>query len=267
MNNQLAQEILIKWGLLSPPADGIWGPQSQAALEAFQAFHGLSIGKLDAESSTALEISEPPELVLTIDLASKIIRYMLQEGYFISRGVRRYNIVYLEGCDQNGTPNDDRFNEWNDRRILIEIPGFKQPMVVGNWIATTEPGATYTYKPMNSGGAFRIAFGQYRAWKFGFHGRTQYPALVQCGNVSGYRDKNQDGFRTGDPFVTGDEFGVNQHHGWDMEIINEASAGCLVGKTIEGHQTFMGLLRNDRRYQVNSNYIWHTAILDASRLT
>ncbi len=231
----------------------------------FQKLAGLSpTGKLD---DITLKTLSCPSFSLKLDsqdLASRIVRYMLDQGYFVSAGPSRYNIIYLEGADKNGSPNNDRFNEWNDRRIVIEILG-NTPQIVGNWLATTEPGATYTYNPMNPGGAFRIAFGQYRAWTFGLHGRRQYPALVQCSAVSGYRDKNRDGTRTGDTLVTG-VFGVNQHHGYDMQFVDAASAGCLVGQSIEGHQAFMKLLRGDRRYQVNSNYVFYTTIIPADKL-
>jgi hypothetical protein len=118
---------------------------------------------------------------------------------------------------------------------------------------------------MNLEGAFRIAFGQYRAWTFGSHGRTQYPALVQCSQVEGYRDRNKDGKRTGDKVVTG-VFGINQHHGHNVKFINAESAGCLVGQSIEGHQDFMKKLRGDRRYLANNSYVWHTAIIPADKL-
>lgn len=265
-NNKLAQESLIEWGLLSPPADGAWGPQSQAALEDFQRFMGIKVGRLDPASFEILRTTKPPELLITIDLASKVIRYMREQNYFISRGPKRYNIIYLEGCDHNGTPNADKLNEWNDRSILLEIPDYRTPKIIANWPATTEPGATYTYKPMNPGGAFRIAFGQYRAWCFGLHGRTQYPALLQCGRVAGYRDKNKDGLRTGDLLVAGEHFGINQHHGYDMPRVSEGSAGCLVRKNVEDHEVFMEFLCGDRRYQANPNYIFHTTIIDATQL-
>jgi hypothetical protein len=266
MTNIQVQQVLINCGLLDPPADGSWGAQSHAALVDFQKLAGLSpTGKLD---NSTLKTLSAPSFSINLngnDLASRIVRYARSKGYFVSAGPRRYNIVYLEGADKDGTPNADEFNVWNDRRLLIEIPD-GTPKIVGNYLATTEPGSTYTYNPMNPGGAFRIAFGQYRAWTFGRHGRTQYPALVQCGEISGYRDKNQDGARTGDLFVTGDNFGVNQHHGWDMQVIDNASAGCLVGQSIEGHEEFLDKLRSDRRYQVNSNYVWYTTIIPADKL-
>ncbi len=266
MTNIEMQQVLINHGLLDPPADGLWGAQSQAALEDFQSLHKLPVtGQLDEATYSLLKEAPVSQINLGADIASKIISFMLKQNYFISRGPYRYNVVYLEGANADGTLNNDTFNEWNDVRLVIEIPE-DTPKIVGNWLATTEPGATYTFNPMNPGGAFRIAFGQYRAWTFGLHGRTQYPALVQCGEISGYRDKNKDGKRTADSLVTGNNFGVNQHHGWDMQVIDNASAGCLVGKSIEGHQDFMEILRGDRRYQVNSNYVFYTTIIPADQL-
>ncbi len=260
------QQVLINHGLLDPPADGAWGAQSRAALEDFQLIHQLPVtGQLDDATRSLLARAPSSKLNLGADLASKIISFMLKQNYFISRGPRRYNVVYLEGASADGTPNNDTFNEWNDRRLLIEIPG-DTPKLVGNWLATTEPGATYTFTPMNPGGAFRISFGQYRAWTFGLHGRTQYPSLVQCREISGHRDKNKDGKRTGDSLVKGSNFGVNQHHGWDMQLINNASAGCLVGQSIEGHQEFMKILRGDRRYKANPNYVFYTTIIPGNQL-
>lgn len=254
------QRYLINWGYLDPPADGLWGPQSKSALSYFQKFHSLRIsGELDAATLAALKTSPPP-LNLGTDLASRIIRKMLKHNMWISRGEKLYNIVYVEGVDADGTPNSDETDIWNDRRMLIAIPELS-PKIIGNWLATTEPGAHFINQPMNPGGAFRIAFGQYRAWRFGRHGKTQYPALEQAGPVSGHRDINKDGRRTGDPFVTGSDFGINQHHGWDLKRVGRGSAGCLVGQSIEGHQDFMHMLSSDRRQKVNSQYLWHTTVL------
>jgi len=105
---------------------------------------------------------------------------------------------------------------------------------------------------MNPDGCFRIAFGYYReAWEIGIHGNSEpHEALVQVGEISGYRDYNQDMIRTGDRLVKG-YFGVNQHWGYDMPPgdIGQASAGCLVGRSRFGHQQFMEFCKNSgRRY-------------------
>jgi hypothetical protein len=262
MNNISNQQALIKLGLLDPPADGRWGPLSQQALLDFQLLSGLQpTGKFDEPTLKALTVAKSA-IQLNSDFASKIVQYMLAQGYFVATGAKRYNIVYVEGVDENGVPNPDTFNQWNDRRLIIEVD--QVPKIVGNWIATTEPGAAYTYNPMNARGAFRIAFGQYKAWKFGLHGRSQYPALVQRASVSGYRDKDKNGIRTGDLLVTGDNFGINQHHGGNSKLVDWHSAGCLVGQSIGGHHEFLEILRGDRRY--NPNYIFYTTVIAGDKL-
>lgn len=266
MINQKLQSYLISLGLLDPPADGKWGNQSAAALRHFQELNHLPVtGEVNEETIELLSKARPPVLKLDGSLAGRVLQCMVDRGYWISQGDRRFNIVYLEGCDQNGVPNSDRLNEWNDRRLLIEvIDGI--PKLRGNWLATTEPGLIYTNHPLNPLGAFRIAFGQYRAWSVGRHGKTQYEALVQTGPISGFRDGNKDGLRTGDISVTGDGYGVNQHHGWDMTFVDESSAGCLVGQSIEGHFDFIDLIKTDRRYQANAGYQFYTTVIDASKL-
>lgn len=264
-DTELAKEVqssLVRLGLLDPPADGKFGRLSIQALKEIQSLKKLSESGLGAQTSKFLaEVKESTSLKLGNDLASRIIKYMLSKQYFVSVGEKRYNIVYLEGSDKDGVPNKDTFNEWNDRRIVIEIVN-GVPTIVGNWKATSEPGRKYTKNPLNPQGAFRIAFGQYKAWKVGFHqSKSDHEALVQRGEIKGHRDINKDGKRTGDPVVTGDGYGVNQHHGWNMEQIEGASAGCLVGQSKEEHRKFMALIKQDRRYQLNSNYFFFTTII------
>src|SRR5687767_4310120 len=73
------------------------------------------------------------------DLASRIVRAMETRGHIIDRGPGQINIVYLEGADANGAPNEDAPNAFNDRRLVVRFDG-GAPNIVGNWQATTEPG-------------------------------------------------------------------------------------------------------------------------------
>jgi hypothetical protein len=102
------------------------------------------LGQVDVATRACLKETPVSKIKLGTDLASKIISFMLKQNYFICRGQHRYNIVYVEGTNGDGTANSDTFNEWNDRRVLIEIES-DTPKIVGNWLATTEPGATYTF--------------------------------------------------------------------------------------------------------------------------
>lgn len=204
---------------------------------------------------------------LKINLAQKILARYQANNWVLFKDPGQINIVYLEGVDREGKANDDRLNYWNDRRIVFT---FREgnPVILGNWEATTEPSRYYTNNPLSQKGAARIAFGQYKAWKVGIHGNSEpHESLVQVNPLPVYRDLNKDGFRTGDKIQTG-IFGINQHHGYDMPVdnIGTASAGCLVGRTRRGHTEFMNFLKRDPRYLRDKNFVFTAAILDGSKL-
>jgi hypothetical protein len=195
-------------------------------------------------------------------LADRIINYLKTKNYKVFSGEKNYNIIYVEGMNEDGTLNDDAPNVFNDRRIIIEVVD-GVPQIVNHWQATTEPGNYYTYHPMNPKGAARIAFGQYQAWSVGTHGNAEpHEALIQVAPITVYRDYNKDFKRTGDKLDIG-LFCVNQHWGYDAEVndIKNTSAGCLVGRRREGHCEFMQLVKSDRRYQNSKNYIFYTTVI------
>jgi peptidoglycan hydrolase-like protein with peptidoglycan-binding domain len=213
------QEVLIWLKLLSPPADGKFGPISAAALRQFQELMNTKEqGFLGTETAEKLIETHPDDiprakLILGNDFASRIIKYMQAKGYQIFTGTREYNIVYVEGVELDGKLNRDQANYFNDRRLVVQILEGK-PKIIGNWDGTTEPGYYYTYRPMNPKGAARIKFGQYKAWRVGIHGTSdRHEALVQVAPVTVHRDFNKDLIRTGDRLDTG-YFGINQHWGY-----------------------------------------------------
>lgn len=194
--------------------------------------------------------------------ATKIVNYMVRKNYVLSEFVREVNIVYIEGMDRDGDLNNDLPNCFNDLRLVIQFVG-KKPTIVGCWEGTTEPGAYYTHNPMNRAGAARIAFGQYKAWKVGIHGNSQpHEALIQVASVKVHRDLDKNFIRTNDRVFEG-LFGINQHWGYDLpeSNIGRASAGCLVGRTRKGHREFMSIVKSDRRYRENPNFVFPTTII------
>ncbi|AUB37498.1 Peptidoglycan-binding [Nostoc flagelliforme CCNUN1] len=274
-DTELAQQIqkqLIRLYLLDAPADGKFGPISASALQAFQKTASLTeVGFVSFVTAEKLLAAKPEDfrtpLKFGSDLASRILKYMQDKDYQISSNKQEYNIIYVEGINADGSLNNDAPNEFNDQRIVIEVVN-GVPKIVGQWQATSEPGSYYTYHPMNSGGAARISFGQYKAWTVGIHGNAEpHEALVQVGNVSVYRDFNKDFKRTSDKLDTG-LFGINQHWGYDYAAnnINNASAGCLVGRSRNGHREFMSLIKRDRRYQVNKSYVFYTTVIPGDDL-
>lgn len=266
------QSLLIKFRLLEPPADGKFGPMSCAALDDFaKKVNSPEIDFIGAMTATSLlEADEKqfnPQIRIAHDLPSLIVEYMLSKQYFIATNPNEFNIVYVEGMNEDGTLNNDAPNQFNDLRMLI---GFVDcyPKIFGKWQSTTEPGNYYTIHPMNAKGAARIKFGQYKAWQFGTHGNAQpHEALVQVAQIAVCRDFNQDFKRTGDKVDVG-LFAVNQHWGYDYPAndIHNSSAGCLVGRTRAGHREFMAILKGDRRYQANPRYIFYTTIIPGDEL-
>jgi hypothetical protein len=262
------QVQLITLGLLEPPADGKFGPLSAASLKRFQELTNSGevdfLGPVTAKNliETKPDDLPPPPLKLGNDIASRIIKYMQAKDYQVFSRPKEYNIVYIEGMSVDWTLNGDAPNHFNDLRIVIEVVD-GVPKIVDHWQATTEPGRHYTISPMNRKGAARIKFDQYKAWRVGFHGNAdRHESLVQVAPITVHRDFNKDMKRTNDKLDTG-IFLINQHWGYDFPVndIRTASAGCLVGRTRQGHREFMALIKQDRRYQANKDYLFYTTII------
>jgi predicted chitinase/lysozyme family protein len=210
----------------------------------------------------------PAQPVGASDLAGRVIAAMERKGYSVDRGPGELNIAYVEGMNADGTPNPNEANKWNDLRMVIRFDD-GAPKIVGLWAATTEPGRYYTDHPLSPLGAARIAFGQYKAWQVGMHHPNKpsgHEALIQTGGeVTVCRDLNRDGKRDGDKRETG-EFGINQHWGYDLAEVDNASAGCLVGQSKDGHRAFMAVVKSDSRYQAGHDHVFATAVLPAAEV-
>lgn len=272
----LARQIqvrLIALELLDGTADGQFGPVSAGALKEFQDRMKCNepnyLGAVTAKKliETKPEDLPKPELKLGNDLASRMIKYMQAKNYKVSTEPQQYNIVYIEGMNPDGALNSDAANCFNDLRAVIEFHN-GTPKIVGKWEATTEPGSKYTYSPMNPKGAARIKFGQYTSWSVGLHGTaSRHEALVQVRDITVHRDFNKDCRRTGDQEDTG-IFAVNQHWGYDLpkNDVGGASAGCLVGRSTEGHKEFMRVIKQDKRYVANNQYVFTTTVIPGDEL-
>lgn len=201
-----------------------------------------------------------------MNLADKLLAYFIYKGYTYSTAPFTYNIAYIEGANEDGTANADKPDGWNDRRILFTINDGVCKIVM-NVAATTEPGIKATFDPAaeKRGGVARIAFGQYTAWKMGYHkGRANHPALVQVTPLPVHRDFNKDGKRTGDKVDIG-LFGINQHGApvrANPPVVGNWSEGCLVGYYWINHLKFIGLLKQDARYVADKYFLFTTAIID-----
>ncbi|MFV0359624.1 peptidoglycan-binding protein [Tropicimonas sp.] len=270
-NGALVREIqarLTDLGYLDPPADGLFRKTSNWAFAAFCARNGISHGGTFARVQAQALVSPAsalPDIAPVEQWLGKVIDYMRRQGYWIARHPGCRNIVYLEGVDEDGTLNQDLPDRFNDLRLVfwLEDDGTFRRRA---WQATTEPGRYWTENPMDPRGAARIAFGQYGAWRVGMH-RDDHEGLVQVRNLKIHRDLNKDFRRTDDRTFSG-LYGINQHWGYDRpeSSINRASAGCLVGRTKDGHREFMAEIKQDPRYLSNDSYTFLTTILPGNKV-
>lgn len=266
------QQRLSVAGLLDPPADGKFGSVSRWALAAFAALRGedpeAGLTRTLAAALLAPGLAKTLPLVPGSGLAARLVRAMQEAGHWMSRHPACLTILYVEGMDPAGRPNGNAPNQFNDARLLLRIDEDGRPAIRAAWKATTEPGRRYTEHPVDPAGAARIAFGQYKSWVVGTHkpaAPSAHEALVQADEITIHRDLNRDFRREGDKTVQG-VFGVNQHWGFDLprKDIGEASAGCLVGRSKEGHREFMRLVKSDARYAASHGYRFMAAVLPAA---
>lgn len=261
------QSVLINCGYLDAPADGGFGPITKWALAEFSKRATIQFdGQLTSALSDALVAAQPLPLEPGNDLAGKIVRAMQANKYWIARHPDCLNIVYIEGIDPDGSLNDNRNNVFNDLRVVFRLKSSGIPEIVGKWEATTEPSRKWTLTPMNSGGAFHIKFGQYKAWIKGWY--HTHDALLQAGEIEGYRDPHKTFKRDFNHPVHGANFGVHHHWGYDLphDDMGNSSAGCLVGRSTDGHRMFMNAILRDPRYKANAAYRFIAAIMPAGDL-
>jgi hypothetical protein len=197
-------------------------------------------------------------------IAAALVDYARSQKWEVRTGARRYNVFYVQGMFPNGVSNDNAPNQFNDSRFLVEIN--PTPRLIGAWDASVEPGNHYTKQPMNANGAAHIQLSkQYKAWRIGKH-KGRELALVQVKPVDIIRDKNRNGKVDEGDKQERSLIGANQHSANNQQLVDDASAGCPVGRTSKGHQEFMGFLQQDVDYQADNNFIFSTGFIAAKDL-
>jgi len=193
------------------------------------------------------------------DFASRIVAAMAARNYPISVGPDVLNIVYIEGCEPNGAPNKNRSNAFDSVRVVLRVLPDGSAKILGVWDAITHAGMYWEMHRMNPAGAFHIRLGQQTCWQMGRYHDME--ALIQSAPIEGTRDANND-FSRGGPDVRGD-FGVHHHWGYNYpkDDVGRSSAGCQVGRTESGHNTFIALLKTDARYKRDHAFMWPSTVM------
>jgi lysozyme len=211
----------------------------------------------------------PAQVVNTVKSDSTLAIKILNRLKELNCKLTALIIVYLEDSDAKGNPLPESLNSFNDRSIILRYYTDKDPEILFNALATTEPGKYYTLNPMNPKGAAQIKLDTQflNAWEFGYHGTGKYShfALRQCRDISVLRDYNKDSSRVGDKEDRG-QFYINQHgiYGYNQPVndIGRSSAGCLVRFDYADHLEFMEILQENHP----RDYKFNTIVLDTTKL-
>lgn len=257
------QDILVTWGMVDPPVDGKLGVQTMAARKMFANMYSID-DTTEAVISTAKGRTPKPINPVNNNVAL-VIEECQKKGYYLSRGVDAYNIIYIEGVDPDFSPNNNRIDDWNDLRTILIIEHNGRAYFRNIWRATVNTGRPYTDNPMNSEGAANLEPGQYWAWQIGRHvtASMNQEALVQVQPVAVRRDGDQNGRTKNDKIEDYEVIGLDQHGGKGRNV-GFYSAGCLVVDSFEAQADFMDVLRTDRRYKINKTFIFPSIMITNS---
>jgi hypothetical protein len=180
------------------------------------------------------------------EFVDKVVAFIKGNGWPIALDCPM--IVYIENCDQFGTPLVPQLDKFDDRGLLIDPVNNR---LILNHQATTMYGKEALKEQIPRGGAARICLGYHEdAWMMGFHKRDQtHPALVQVKAVDIQRDLNGDGERSGD-VLTSELVGLNQHTTGKVApaLIGPWSYGCTVRRYRSSHMQFIRELRKSERF-------------------
>jgi hypothetical protein len=161
---------------------------------------------------------------ITTDL---LVSNYKKNNYVLKTGVYQLNVFGIRSSGgMTNTFNDIvgalRMNHGNMWEVLL-------------CDATTDPGLYWLQHPMNVAGTAVLMPGQYiNSHKTGLH-KGQYRALVQCGKLRVWRDKDKDNEYDYTTPQDATNTGINIHHaGTNSTVIDKWSAGCQVlAKLIE----------------------------------
>jgi hypothetical protein len=139
----------------------------------------------------------------------------------------RLNILGIRGAERV-SDTSVRFVENVPDRYNDSIVLFGTTLRV--FRASVDPGAHYTANPLNPQGCANLKNGSYLYVK-GLH-RNSYQALRQAagadGQVTVWRDRDEDHQRDADEIEQTGHFGINIHAGGTSDRVGRNSAGCQV---------------------------------------
>lgn len=173
----------------------------------------------------------------------------------VSKGYKWLSDVNIGGIRTNNNAID-RWNDW----LYIEYKG-KFHIAQG----TTRPGLYWLQHPSRESGVFVMCPGQHiNIWKKGFH--HDYPALIQCAPIPGWRDNNLNALVDPDMSkIYMDGQGVNFHHAHatvKQVVIDKYSAGCMVTDDIKDWNIFFELYGESKQAEFSYTLLEENDFID-----
>lgn len=239
------EEVKAVQKVLGLPADGVFGPATEAAVKKWQAANGLAADGLVGKNTMA-------KMGIGADVKTPNNAPTANASYSkdkVEAAVKAKGYKWFEGKDyllnivgvRNSATGKEVTNAFDDKiTVSYQVNG---QWVYKEWMATTDPGAKGVREFHNAAGVARLVPGQYlNSHGLGLH-QGKYEALKQYNPVKVYRDDNRD--------MTYDEtkiqegiFGINIHKaGADSVIVENWSEGCQVFKRAAEFEEFMDIAR------------------------
>lgn len=177
---------------------------------------------------------------LLLDITLEDIQAVMAKKGYVMFDNGHPNLVGIRNTDHKNTNafNDRCFAWWNDSGVKT----------MHNYTITTHPGFYYLQHPIaGSHGTAILVPGQYKdCWVLGMHRGKQFALCQRSGEVSVYRDSNEDTVLNCNPTtITKGYFGIDLHNAGlsNPEQVGPWSAGCQVWEFNAPHEALMQSLQ------------------------
>lgn len=235
-----------------------WGKQALAAQNSFKGDNQIDILDYDGLCLLLPEV-KPASIKPSDNFTENIINELLRQGFFISRGENRNNIIYIRGCNLDGTQNNNSNHTYNDLRLILIVEHDGYTYIKNRWMCAIDFGERQIRNYQTNKELFQVVIPQQTwAWIIGLNvvSDCYQEGLAQVRPIAIYKISDN-----GDIIQDYKNLGINQYGG-NIGKIGRYCAEPLAGEGVKQHEEFIDILKTDVRYLVNKNYVFATSFLD-----
>ena len=231
-----------------------WTKQATAAFEAFKSDKGVEISDYGGYHPAVIKPCDK--------FTENITNEILSQGFYLSRGINRNNIIYIRNCDCDGLSSNKKQYIYTDLRVLLTVEHNGKAYLKGCWKCTIDVGERSLKQKKLINDVFKIAIPQQTwAWIIGINSinETLQEGLVQIRPVA--IERLYEGNETTLDFKN---LGINQNAG-SVGRVGKFYAEALACEGYDYHREFIDILKTDYRYLVNNNYVFASTFLEGYR--